>query len=59
MQAIYSLPIIAGPVPWIVYGLAAALALYLLLRRPTPRWVLTAPWCSRPPARSASTRSTA
>lgn len=37
----WSIPIIAGPVPWIVYGLAAALIVFLLARRPTRRRVLT------------------
>ncbi|MFB7892491.1 alpha/beta hydrolase [Microbacterium sp. NPDC056044] len=38
----WSIPIIEGPVPWIVYGLAVALFLVLLIRTPTRRWVLTA-----------------
>ncbi|MFE5408626.1 hypothetical protein [Microbacterium sp. NPDC056569] len=38
----WSIPIIDGPVPWIVYGLAVAFFLVLLIRRPTGRWVLTA-----------------
>ncbi|MFD4958424.1 alpha/beta hydrolase [Microbacterium sp. NPDC058389] len=42
MGSILELPIIDGPVPWILYGLAAAIALYLLLRRPTVRWLVTA-----------------
>lgn len=38
----WSIPIIDGPVPWIVYGVAIAFFLVLLIRRPTIRWVLTA-----------------
>lgn len=38
----WSIPIIDGPVPWIVYGVAIAFFLVLLIRRPTTRWVLTA-----------------
>lgn len=36
------IPIIAGPVPWVVYAIALALFLVLLIRKPTRRWVLTA-----------------
>jgi enterochelin esterase-like enzyme len=39
---ILTLPIIQGPVPWICYAVAIAFALYLLIRRPTLIWVLTA-----------------
>jgi enterochelin esterase-like enzyme len=42
MDDLLELPIIAGPVPWIVYGAAVAFALYLLIRKPTVRWVVTA-----------------
>jgi len=38
----WSIPIIDGPVPWIVYSIAVAFFLVLLVRRPTTRWVLTA-----------------
>ena len=40
MDAILSLPIIDGPLPWIVYGLAVAILVFLLIRRPTPRRLL-------------------
>ncbi|ANJ28599.1 alpha/beta hydrolase-fold protein [Agromyces aureus] len=39
---ILALPIIEGPVPWIVYAIAIAFVLVLLIRRPTGRWVGTA-----------------
>jgi enterochelin esterase-like enzyme len=42
MDAILNLAIIDGPVPWIAYGTALVLALYLLIRRPTMVWVVTA-----------------
>ncbi|MBN9153070.1 MAG: esterase [Microbacterium sp.] len=42
MDAILDLPIIAGPVPGIVYLLAIAFALYLLIRKPSVVWVVTA-----------------
>lgn len=42
MDALLKLPVIDGPVPWIVYGVAAALVVTLLVRRITPRWLLTA-----------------
>lgn len=38
----WSLPIIDGPLPWILYVISAALFLVLLLRKPRRRWVLTA-----------------
>ena len=38
----WSIPIIDGPVPWIVYTVALAFFLVLLIRTPTTRWVLTA-----------------
>jgi dienelactone hydrolase len=34
--------IIDGPLPWVVYAIALALFLVLLIREPTRRWVLTA-----------------
>lgn len=39
---IFDLRIIDGPAPWVVYGLAIAIVLVLLIRKPTVRWVLTA-----------------
>lgn len=42
MDALWQLPVISGPVPWIVYGIAIALLLVLLIRPITPRWLLTA-----------------
>lgn len=42
MDGLYSIPLIDGPVPWVVYALAIAAVLYLLIRRPTARWILTA-----------------
>ncbi|GAA1956665.1 alpha/beta hydrolase-fold protein [Agromyces allii] len=39
---ILALPIIDGPVPWVVYAIAIAFVLVLLIRRPTGRWVITA-----------------
>jgi dienelactone hydrolase len=36
-----SIPIIDGPLPWIVYALAVAFFLVLLIRRPTKRWVVS------------------
>ncbi|SFS07734.1 Enterochelin esterase [Microbacterium sp. cf046] len=42
MDALWQLPVIAGPVPWITYGIAIALLLVLLIRPITPRWLLTA-----------------
>ena len=42
MDAILDLPIIDGPVPWIVYALALVFALYLLIRKPSVGWVITA-----------------
>ena len=41
MDALLKIQILGGPVPTIVYTVAAACALYLLLRRPTWRRVLT------------------
>ncbi|MCS5735847.1 alpha/beta hydrolase [Herbiconiux daphne] len=41
-DAILDLDIIHGPVVWIVFALAAAAFVYLLLRPPRIRWVLTA-----------------
>lgn len=37
----WGIQIIDGPVPWIVYGLALAILVFLIARRPTPRWMLT------------------
>lgn len=42
VDAILELRIIDGPVPVIVYALAVACVLYLLIRPPTVRWILTA-----------------
>ena len=42
MDWLLSLPIIDGPIPWIVYGLASAIVVALLIRRPTRRWLLAA-----------------
>lgn len=42
MDALWRLPVIGGPVPWIVYGIAIALLLALVIRRITPRWLLSA-----------------
>jgi enterochelin esterase-like enzyme len=42
MDALWQLPVISGPLPWIVYGIAIALLLVLLIRPITPRWLLTA-----------------
>ncbi|MGG7466575.1 alpha/beta hydrolase [Plantibacter sp. YIM 135347] len=42
MGGIFAIQIIDGPVPWIVFGVAGVAVLYLLVRTPTPRWVLTA-----------------
>ncbi len=42
MDALWQLPVISGPVPWIVYAIAIALVVVLLARKPTLRWVLTA-----------------
>lgn len=42
MDALFKLPVIAGPAPWIVYAIAVALAVTLLIRKVTPRWLLTA-----------------
>jgi enterochelin esterase-like enzyme len=42
MDALWQLPVIQGPVPWIVYGVAVALVLVLLIRKLTPQWLLTA-----------------
>ncbi|MFB2554133.1 alpha/beta hydrolase-fold protein [Herbiconiux liangxiaofengii] len=42
MNALLELPIIDGPLIWIVWGLAAAAFVYLLARPPRIRWVLTA-----------------
>ena len=42
MNALLSLNVIDGPAYWIVLGVAAVLALYLLIRKPTVRWVVTA-----------------
>jgi enterochelin esterase-like enzyme len=42
MDALWQLPVISGPVPWIVYGVAIVLVLILLIRPVTPRWLLTA-----------------
>lgn len=42
MGGIYAIQIIDGPVPWLVFGLSTAGALYLLFRTPTLRWILTA-----------------
>jgi enterochelin esterase-like enzyme len=41
MDAIWQIVIIGGPVPWIVFALAVLFALYLILRRPTARWIVT------------------
>ncbi|WP_438352636.1 alpha/beta hydrolase [Microbacterium sp. CJ88] len=40
MDALWRLPVIAGPVPWIVYAIAAALVLVLLIGPLTPRRLL-------------------
>lgn len=40
MDAIWDIPIIDGPVPWIVYGTAIVIAVVLVLRRPTVRNVV-------------------
>ncbi|WP_419817846.1 alpha/beta hydrolase [Glaciibacter flavus] len=42
MDAIWSIEIIDGPVPWVVYGLAVVAFLYLLIRRPSVRWFAVA-----------------
>ena len=42
MDALWQLPVISGPVPWIVYAIAIASVVVLLARKPTLRWVLTA-----------------
>ena len=42
MDALWQLPVIAGPVPWIVYAIAIALVVVLLTRAVTPRWMLSA-----------------
>lgn len=41
-MSLLDIPIVDGPVPWIVYGVAVALAVILLIRTPTARWMLTA-----------------
>lgn len=42
MDAVWQLPVIDGPFPWAVYAISIALALILLIRPVTPRWLLTA-----------------
>jgi enterochelin esterase-like enzyme len=42
MGALWQLPVIGGPVPWIVYVVSIALVVVLLLRPITPRWMLSA-----------------
>lgn len=42
MDAVLKTNIVSGPFIYIVYGLAIAAFLYVLLRRPTRRWVITA-----------------
>ena len=42
MDAIWSIEIIDGPVPWVVYILAIVAFLYLLIRRPSVRWFAVA-----------------
>lgn len=42
MDALWQLPVISGPVPWVAYAIAVALLLTLLIRPITPRWLLTA-----------------
>lgn len=42
MDVLWTLPVIDGPVPWIVYAVSALLIVTLLARRVTPRWLLTA-----------------
>ncbi|KAA9110305.1 alpha/beta hydrolase [Microbacterium rhizomatis] len=42
MDVLWRLPVIDGPVPWIVYAISVALIITLLARRITPRWLLTA-----------------
>ncbi len=40
MHVLWQLPIIDGPVPWIVYAIALSLLLIIVIRRPTPKNVL-------------------
>src|SRR5918995_3538495 len=42
MDAVWQLPVIAGPLPWVVYGISIVLLAILLIRPITPRWLLTA-----------------
>ena len=42
MDWLLSLPIIDGPIPWIVFTLAAAIGVTLLVRRPTAQWLVAA-----------------
>ncbi len=42
MDTLLSVRIIGGPFPVVVWALAAILLVLLLVRRPTPRWLLTA-----------------
>jgi enterochelin esterase-like enzyme len=42
VDALLSLQIIGGILPWILCAVSLALVVYLLLRRPTLRWILTA-----------------
>lgn len=42
MTAVWGVNIIDGPLAWIVYALAVALVLYLLIRKPTVGWVVRA-----------------
>lgn len=42
MDAVLSLPIIDSPAMWIVYAVAVAFVIALLVRRPTVRWVVRA-----------------
>ncbi|GAA1446808.1 alpha/beta hydrolase [Leifsonia poae] len=41
LDALWRTDIVEGPVIYLVFSLAAAGAVFLLLRRPTPRWLLT------------------
>ena len=40
MDALLTMQIIGGPVPWILCALSAVCALLLLLRKPSPRWMI-------------------
>ncbi|WP_375383939.1 alpha/beta hydrolase [uncultured Microbacterium sp.] len=42
MDVLWRLPVIDGPVPWIVYALSIVLIITLLARKVTPRWLLRA-----------------